>query len=49
MLREGAGQGGDGAAGDDQEEAPAVEKSRDAAETVADETVEAAGFGICGG
>jgi len=49
VLREGAGQGRDGAAGDDQEEAPAVEKSRGAAETVADETVEAAGFGICGG
>jgi len=49
VLREGASQGGDGAAGDDQEEAPAVEKSRDAAEAVADETIEAAGFGICGG
>ena len=44
--REGAGEGGDGAAGDDEKQAPAVKKSGDAAKAVADKTVEAAGFGI---
>ncbi len=49
MLREGAGEGGDRAAGDDEEKAPAVEKSGDAAKAVANETVKAASFGIGGG
>jgi len=49
VFRESAGQGSDGAAGDDEEQTPAVKKSGDAAESVADETIEAASFGIGGG
>src|SRR5579864_1399240 len=49
VLRESAGQGSDGTAGDDQEQAPAIEKSRDAAEGVADKAVQAPGFAVCSG
>ncbi len=49
VFGERAGERGDGTAGDDQEQAPAVEKSGDAAETIANEAVEATGFGVGGG
>src|SRR5277367_3849123 len=48
VFRESASQCGDRAAGDNQEEAPAIKESRDAAKAVANETVESASFGICG-
>ena len=41
-------EGGDGAAGDDEKETPAVEEGGHAAKSIANVAVEAAGFGVCG-
>src|SRR5580698_378271 len=49
VAREGVRERGDGAAGDNEEERPSIEERGDAAESVANEAVEAAGFRICGG
>ena len=49
IFAEHARESGDGAAGDDEKEAPAVEEGGDAAEAIANVAVEAAGFGIGGG
>src|SRR5216683_3194654 len=49
IAGEGAGQGCDGTAGDYQEQTPAIEEGGHAAKAIADEDVEAAGFGIGGG
>ena len=49
IFAEDAREGSDRAAGDDQKEAPAIEKSGHAAEGVADIAVKAAGFGVGGG
>src|SRR4029077_9319317 len=46
---EGAGERGHGPAGDHQKQTPAIEERRHAAEAIADENIEAAGFGIGGG
>ncbi len=49
ITGKGAGQGRHGAAGDYQEQAPAVEEGGHAAEAIANEDVEAASFGIRSG
>ena len=49
IAREGASQCRDRAAGDHQEQRPAIEERGNAAETVANEAVQAASFGIGGG
>ena len=49
MFRKGAGQGGDGAAGNHQKQTPAVEERGDASEAVANEAVEPPGFRVCRG
>src|SRR6266404_538063 len=49
IAREGAGERGDGAAGDHQKQTPAIEEGGDAAKAVADEDVQAAGFRVGGG
>jgi len=49
MFREGARKRGDGAAGNHEKKTPPVKKSGDAAESVANETVQAPGFRVCGG
>ena len=49
VAREGVRERGDRAAGDDEKQRPAVEERGDAPESVANEAVEPAGFGIGGG
>ena len=49
VFGESAGQSSDGTARNDEKQAPAVEKSRDAAEPITNKTIESAGLGICGG
>ena len=49
IFAEGARQGGDGAAGNHEKKTPAVEKSGEAAETVANVAIQAAGCGVSGG
>src|SRR4029077_16139093 len=49
IAGEGSGEGCDGAAGNHKEQAPAIEEGRHATEAIANENVEAAGFGIGGG
>src|SRR6266852_3152887 len=49
LAGEGAGKSGDGAAGNHQEQAPAIEKGRHASKAITNEDVEAAGLGIGGG
>src|SRR5216683_2275065 len=49
IAGEGTGKSGDGAAGNHQEQAPAIEKGRHAAKAIANEDVETAGFRVGGG
>src|SRR5260370_37744561 len=49
IAREGAGERGEGAAGDHKKQTPAIEEGGDAAKAVADEDVQAAGFRVGGG
>src|SRR5260370_6568069 len=49
VAREGAGERGDGDAGDHEKQTPAIEEGGDAAKAVADEDVQAAGFRVGGG